>query len=300
MADRDDASDLSTDESVSAADFVRGFAKWRDTAQTSPVFISTHGRVTHVLTNVEQFQRMALAASDTSRMSQSSLYGLADYVREGVVVVDAEERILYANPFAKAYFGFPDQFIGEAMLDLLPGIAGSMFIAQIRRTGSSREPLAADLPSVLKPDRWLHFQTIPLHANVAITFRDITEEVSAHRLADVKQATIHAISQHPDVGYIRLSPTALIERVDETFSNWIGLSEERLAGVKIVDLLQRKDRAEASEAISLAVNEGKECRFRANFAPNREGLLVADCSCVPLRGAYGLEGAIIVFTRVHD
>lgn len=300
MADETTDLDPGPDANVTAAELVRGFAKWRDAAMNNPVFISTHGRVTHVLTSADQFQSMAQAAANTSGVGQESLYGLADYVREGVLVVNPEERILYSNPYAKSYFGFPDNPVDKGLLELLPGLAGTMFMSQLRRTATSREPLTADLPSALNPGRWIHYQTIPLQSNVVITFRDITEEVTAHRLADVKEVTIQAISMHPDVGYFRISPTGTIERADDTFSEWIGLSASRLQGVKVVDLIAREDRVTVSEALEIVLRGEAAQRFRANFTTNHDQPLCADCVLMGLHGAYGLEGAVVIFTRRHD
>lgn len=298
MADDTPDQDTGPGANVTAAELVRGFAKWRETALNDPVFISTHGRVTHVLTNADQFRSMAQAA--TNGDGQVSLYGLADYVREGVLVIDPDERIIYNNPYAKSYFGFPDNSVGMGLLELLPALAGTMFTSQLRRTAISREPLTADLPSALNPGRWIHYQTIPLQANVVVTFRDITEEVTAHRLADVKEVTIQAISLHPDVGYIRISPTGTIDRADDTFSEWIGLSASRLHGVKIVDLIARESRVEVAEALDGVLRGGPVERFRALFTTNHDKELYADCVMVGLHGAYGLEGAVIIFTRAKN
>lgn len=299
MAEKKTRETSEPDANVTAAELVRGFAKWRDAAMHDPVFISTHGRVTHVLTNADQFQVMAKAATTGNPVGQESLYGLADYVREGVLVVGPDERIVYNNPFAKSYFALPDNVLGKPILEVLPAFAGSMFLSQLRRTIASREPLNADLPSVVNPGRWIHFQTIPLGENAVITFRDITEEVTAHRLADVKEVTIQAIGLHPDVGYLRISPTGTIDRADDTFTKWIGLSESRLQGVKVVDLLDRKDRVEVGEAIESVLRGEAAQRFRAKFTTNNDEELTADCVLVGLHGAYGLEGAVIIFTRAR-
>ncbi len=49
MTEDEQQSAEANSERATAADFVRSFAKWRDRAQSRPVEIASHGRVTHVI-----------------------------------------------------------------------------------------------------------------------------------------------------------------------------------------------------------------------------------------------------------
>lgn len=184
---------------VTAAELVRGFAKWRDAAQVAPVRISTHGRVTHILLSAQQFQQMNLAGSDQTAARRHMLDGLADYLHEGVMVVDPDDRIVFANNFAKALCQIPDLEPGAPYLQALPSAAGSPFETLLRRTAASFEPQVADLPLAERPGRWVNFQSLPLNGNVVLVFRDITEEVASERLADVRQAALKALDIHPSI-----------------------------------------------------------------------------------------------------
>ena len=282
------------DTSVSAGEIVRSFAKWSDRALESPVFISRHGRRTHALLGMARYEAMLASGDDDGEAL--GYQEVTDFINDGLVVIDHDEAIVYANPYARAWCRFPETWAGMRLAEALPAMEGSPALAQMRRTKATRMPLAADLPSVFVKDRWINCQTIPVRDKVAMLFRDITDDVQSHRLADMKKAMVEAISLHKKVGYIRINQRGMIERTDASISDWIGLSQDRLIGVRLLDLIDVSHRAAMSETLESVLSSGESSRCHSRFVPNREGTVALDCAIVPLKGAYGAEGAVLVFT----
>ena len=284
-------------DAVTAGEIVRAFAEWSERASKSPVKITRHGRPTHILMGIDRFEELLDRARSETETGEFSLRGFANYVSEGVIVIDDDERIVYMNAYARAYCNLDDVPAGTRLTDALPAIEHSTAIGQVRRTRSSRMPAKADLPSVIMPGRWLNLQSFPLGNNTATLFRDITDEVVAHRLADTKEAMLDAISLHAKVGYIRINMRGMIERTDQSMSGWMAMDAEKMVGVRLLDLVDVKHRANMSETLEAVLNGGPGHRCKTVLVPNREGTVELDCSIVPLHGTYGAEGAVLVYTQ---
>jgi len=285
---------------VPAAEFIRSFSKWREVSHQHPVEITNHGRVSHVLTAIDYFERLIQSDRPMHDVTESSLFGLADWVDESIIVCSAAEELVYANRVAKAACHIDATPTANLPLkQVLPTIAGSLLEVHFRRTLIGREPTAADLPSPFMHDGWLHFRSFPLQDKTVLMFRDITEDVQRHRLGDVKEALLQAFSAHGSLGYLRLSMRGTIERVDAAMCQWLGLSEERLLGVPLVDLIARHSRVDCREAFEAVYDGSGPKVIDCIFMSNTDGELPLRCSIVQLHGAYGAEGLVVVLTRIE-
>src|SRR3546814_14246484 len=89
---------------VSAADFIRGFANWRLQSARKPVVVTHHGKDAHVLISLDDYRRLdgktARDVATASDMLQASLAGLVESVRDGVIPIDRQRRIVAVNPAA--------------------------------------------------------------------------------------------------------------------------------------------------------------------------------------------------------
>lgn len=147
------------------------------------------------------------------------------------------------------------------------------------------------------PGNWLNLRSFPLRDNTVMLLRDITGEVQRHRLADVKKAMLDAISLHGAMAYVRLTVRGTMERADDSFCNWVGVPEDKLLGVPLLNLIDRADRAAFRESMEQVLGGTGNLRTVVRLMPNRSGVVAVDCAMVQLQGAYGVEGAVAVFTR---
>lgn len=287
--------------SVTAAELVRSFPACRDKATLRPLFVSNHGRNSHVLVGVERFAELLAAQRGTvTAAGTDELLELADWIDDAVIITDRDLTITFANRVAHAVCHKPAGSLHHCKLtEALPQIAGSLFELHARRTAVSCEPSAADLPSPFAPDAWLRFQTFPIGERLVLLFHDISEEVTHHRLADVKNALLEAMDAHGTIGYIRCSVRGTIERVDLPFCNMLGLPEERLMNLALVDLVTTSHRPDFRSALDSVIRGGAPRRMKLDFISNKGGTIEVIAAAAPLHGAYGAEGAVILTTPLN-
>ncbi|WP_120078122.1 PAS domain-containing protein [Aurantiacibacter odishensis] len=286
---------------VTSAELVRSFAKWRDASQTTPIFVTTHGRPSHVLTSARLFQQLTQnSGRENTLLAEEQLTGLADWLGESIILCTADEEIIYANARARQYCRLPALRPGITLAEAMPALEGSVIQVQYRRTMATGEALQADIPSVFAKDCWTHLQSIPLGDRLVLMMRDITDEVEHYRMADAKHAMLDAISLHPDVSYVHITLRGLIEATDPSFRKWMDVSDEKLCGVRLGDLVVRKQRLAFRNALDRVYEDNERQQIEIELMPNKAASLRVKLAIVPLQGAYGLEGASVIMTRVPD
>ncbi|MGB3805856.1 MAG: PAS domain-containing protein [Erythrobacter sp.] len=286
------------DTGVPAANFIRCFSKWRDEALVKPVFVTNHGRVTHALVGIERF--IEIAEKPAPQVESANPFELAEWIDEAVIICDSKLVVESMNRVASAICGISaSQCVGRELYDCLPKLQGTLFEVNLMRTVQANEPTSADIPSPLREDGWLRMQTFPLHGRNVLMFRDITEEVNRHRLADVKAALIEAMAIHNAIGYVRVCVRGLIARVDEPFCDLVGLPESRLLGARLGDLVVREKRVPFKAALEETMGGAGARRIISKFISNRGETEEVVAAIVQLQGAYGAEGAVILLTPVN-
>lgn len=290
-------------DAVTAADLVRNFAECREVAAQRSLFVTHHGRPTHVLLGIDRYRALMQGAEQEDGAAASDgaalIHMLADWLDDALILCDAAMTIRFVNRAVQALCRRPAQaLLGRPLLDALPEVAGSLLEGHARRTVTGSEIGSADIPSPFQPEGWLHFRSFPLGSWNALMFRDISEDVRRYRLADVRAALLDAMRLHGEVAFMRLSVRGTIEQLNEPCTRLIGLSETRLRGVALPDIVARPDRVACRQALEAVLQEGKEQRLRAEIVSNEGDTLPVDLALTQLRGAYGLEGAVLVATRI--
>lgn len=288
------------DNIVPAADFVRNFGSWRMAALQHPVFITSHKRVTHVLLSAAEFEESEgnfHGESASADQQDDTLRLLSEWFDEAVIVCDANLKIIFANRVAGAVCRMSsDDLRDKDLLTALSSISGTMMDIQIRRTAMSSEPSASDIPSPFAANKWLHVQTFPFRERTVIKFRDITDDVVNHRLAETKATILRAMETNGAIGYARLSLRATIDRVNEPFCRMIGLSEAKLTGANILELVSSEEKVAFREAVERAIRLNQDTSLKVSMISNHDRDVTARFSVVGLHGAYGAEGAVCLCT----
>ena len=111
------------DISVTAADFVRHFAKYREAAHSKPVIVTNHGRRTHALLSIEDFNAISDRPKGQSSEGAVSplevLKGFANWISEGMLVLDRELRIVALNQqFEQMVHMSEGNIVGRPVQDL--------------------------------------------------------------------------------------------------------------------------------------------------------------------------------------
>lgn len=284
---------------VTAAQLVRGFAQWRESALKHPIYVTNHGRPTHVLSSIEQFERLTRFDVE-DEPGENPLYGLADWVDEAIIVCDEGENVIYSNRLAVASCGVrPGLQEAVSLWEAAPTLVGTLAEVHCRRTFTNRQASSVEMPSPFTDGGWIKLRCFPLRRKTVLILKDITEDVARYRLADVKEGMLQAISILHDVGYVRISSRGVVERADASFCEWIGLSEDRIIGVLLRDLVARPKRVAFRELVEAGLEATVPQTFETVFIPNRKGEVAVSGSFVSLHGAYGNEGAVLLFKRTN-
>ncbi|MEH3039846.1 MAG: PAS domain-containing protein [Sphingomonas paucimobilis] len=284
---------------VSSADFARRFGQLRQMQDDEAIFVTHHGRATHVLTTVRHYNALKDSEDQTdTATAPPSLHDFANCLTIGVLLIDYDLRILAANHVAHAQLDREDsELVGQRVFQAVPVLRGSLVETYVRRSIASREPASAELPSLFRPDSWIRVDIHPFARHVTILFHDITEDMKRHRLADVRQSLREAIGVHDGIGYVCLNTRGHIDRAEPTFCDMVHLSEERLHHVALADLVPVAHRVAFREALDKVLS-GEGARTIDSVLLSNDGATVAvRVTIAELRGVYGNEGAIVLLTR---
>ncbi len=295
-------------EEVTVAELIRQFAYWRKFSERTPISITNHGHVTHVMMGTEAFSAMRQTDNSLARNAPHNnldhllITEMIDWLPLGVIICDdamvvrKASRVVSAMTHAKA-----DAISGQSLWATFPALVGTLFQTYIQRAMASGEPCSADLPSPFRDGHWIHLAAFSLGSGLCIVLRDITEEVMNNRLADVKEAIFHAMTVHGGVGYMRLSARGTIERIDEPLCKLVGLPAERLHHAKILDLVPLHARVAFREHLEHVLTGQGTVQFASELMSNGGGIVAVNCSMAELRGVYGGEGCVVVLTpKVPD
>lgn len=143
---------------VSSADFARRFGQLRQMQDDQAIFVTHHGRATHVLTTVRHYTDLqdANGGQRGSAGLMPSLHDLAECLTVGVLLIDYELRVLAANPVAHAQLERSEnELVGQKIFTAVPTLRGSLIETYVQRAVASKEPYSAEIPSLFRPDTWV-------------------------------------------------------------------------------------------------------------------------------------------------
>ncbi len=286
---------------VSAAEFIRGFANWRLQSARKPVFVTHHGKDAHVLISLDDYRRLdsenETDATPANRL-RDSLAALAEWVRDGVIIIDRQWCILSVNPAASDMLECAAAaLIGENLASALPQVNDSLLFQRIVRLIDHRERFSGDMPGILRPRQWLHVDLVPLPVGGAILLRDVSEAMERVAADNVRQALATAIDTDGGVGHARLSVRETVEAANDTLTKMVGVDAAAIRRVRFTALLAASQRAAFSEALETVFRNGEPARIPSQII-TREGIaLDVILSIAEVRGPYTSEGVVVLVTR---
>jgi PAS domain S-box-containing protein len=266
--------------------------------------VTNHGQETHVLVAADLYEQLA-SGTQVSTGAESDLPTLTDlgaWIRQGLLVLDRDMKVRYANPVAYMMTQLPEgSLIGRNLVEALPQLKGSLLSGYLHRTISGGERQSADLPLPFRhEDVWYRADMIPNLNGATLLLTDISDDVRRYRLADAKVALVTALDQHGGIGYARVNVRARIERVDATLAQMLSMPEERLTGNSITDLVPVADRVAFKENLEAVLSSQATLSCRTRLITNQGTVIPVKVAIAELRGAYGSEGAVLVITDHVD
>lgn len=226
------------------------------------------------------------------------LIDLIDWSNDAIAFCGSDLAIIHANRhFASLARKSGRELAGQNLFVALPSARGTIIEAHCRRTLSSGQPASAEFPSPFSKNSWHKLTCFPLGTHVVVQLRDITEEVQNHRLADVKGAILEAMAAHGDVGYFRVTVRGTIERADEPICRMLGLSQEKMLGIPVIDLVDRNERSAFREHLDAVLSGVPTRHCNVSMLANTGEVIRFEAGLAGLTSAYGAEGAVMVLTR---
>jgi PAS domain-containing protein len=292
---------------ATAAEIVRHFGHWRNVAQEQPVFITHHGRSTHVLLDHDRYEKLigdtdaltinpmrdSAASSTRDDPHQIAVADIIEWFSHGFAICDHELVVTAINRSACSLIGKSHAAIcGQPLWTAAPALAGTLLQSYVEQTLRSGQPSNVDLPSVFRQGRWMRIEILPMGSGVGIMSRDITEEITHSRLADVKEAILKAMSLGSRVGYMRVNTMGAIERIDDTLCRSVGLIEGRLVGVGAQEIVVLAHRPRFREELARVITDGGTALLECDMMRNEDPPITVQIALAGLAGIYGSEGCI--------
>ena len=286
---------------VTAAEFTRKFGQLTKVHRNAPIHVTNHGQETHVLLASDVYAKLTrepVVGGDAPSESQlPSLIEIGAWIRQGLIVVDRDMMVRYANPVAHMMANLPDGALtGRQYFETLPQHRETLLGAYLQRALCGGERQTADFPSNLRADAWYRGDFIPCRDGAMLLMTDITDDVQRYRLADAKRALVMALDAHGGIGYVRINVRARIERVDATFAELLAMPEERLIGNYITDLVPISERVAFKEQLEGVLSGDSTVTCETKLITNAGNVIEVKVAIAELRGTYGGEGAVLVVT----
>lgn len=286
---------------VSAADFVRGFANWRLQSAREPVVVTHHGKDAHVLISLDDYRRLDSEANDvagTADRLQQSLAGLVESIRDGVILIDRQWRIVAANPAACDMLERScAEMIGVPLTTAVPRIERSMLAQHTIRLIDHRERFSGELPDILRPRQWLRIDLVPTPTGGAVILRDVSGAIDNFAATDARAALLSAIEAQGSIGHARISVRGAVEAANDSLLVMLGVDATAIRRVRFSALLAVGDRSGFSEGLEALFRSGQPVCIASQMVTRDGDAIDVDLTIAEVRGPYASDGAVVLVTR---
>ena len=286
---------------VSAADFIRGFANWRLQSAREPVVVTHHGKDAHVLISLDDYRRLdgdPADVADTANRLEQSLAGLVESIRDGVILIDRQWRIVAANPAACDMLERScADLIGAPLTAAVPRIEGSLLAQHIVRLIDHRERFSGEVPDVLRPRQWLRIDLVPAPVGGALILRDVSDALSHFSATDARQALLTAVEAQGEIGHARISVRETVEAANDTLLEMLGVDAAAIRRVRFSALLAIGYRAAFAERLEELFRSGQPVRLASQIVTRDGDAIGVTLTIAEVRGPYASDGAVVLVTR---
>ncbi len=286
---------------VSSADLARRFGQIRLMDQNQAVYITHHGRTTHVLTSFAYFTELYTAhrSSGTTTTIQPSIHSMASYMCNSILMLDNTTSVTLANHAAHAFFEITEPtLIGQNLFEAVPKIRNSLLETYVRRAIATKERCSVEIPSLIRSGNWVRAEIHPCADHVTLILHDITDDMERLRLADARKAICEAITVHDSVSYVCVNARGHIGHTEPSFCDLVRLPQDRLEHIAFADLVPSSHRAAFREALDRVLTKGCAARHDTLLLTNEGRTASVRLSLAPLRATFGTTGAVILVTEL--
>ncbi|ADD07282.1 receiver/sensor box histidine kinase (plasmid) [Natrialba magadii ATCC 43099] len=162
----------------------------------------------------------------THQLDQNSA-GVLEQLSDGIIVLDTEWTITYANEGAQKFFQRPPaDLIGHTLQELTPAISTTSFYDHyhdVLDTGGSRR-----IEEYYEPqDRWYAEYIYPTDNGLTVVFRDITAQKERERELEETTAQLHALLDNVEAAVWIRDPDSRFVLLNQEYRTRYGISREQ-------------------------------------------------------------------------
>src|SRR4051812_25215180 len=159
-------------------DLPGGLRFWR--TSLAPVRDPATGRISLLFGSARDVTHDLQASAELAGLNER-LRSILASVNDCYCTFDREYRLTSINPAALQWLGMPQEAaLGASFAEVYSGPHECAKLT--RRVMEERLPLHAELPSGMRPGRWLDYHAYPSDEGVSVFFRDVTEAVAAREV----------------------------------------------------------------------------------------------------------------------
>ncbi len=286
---------------VSAADFIRGFANWRLQSAREPVVVTHHGKDAHVLISLDDYRRLDADPADVADVAnrlEQSLAGLLESIRDAVILIDRQWRIVAANPAVCDMLERScADLIGAPLTTAVPRIEGSLLAQHIVRLIDHRERFSGEVPDIFRPRQWLRVDLVPAPVGGALVLRDVSDALNDFAANDARQALLAAVEVEGAIGHARISVREAVEAANDTLLEMIGVDAAAIRRVRFSAFLAIGHRAAFAEGLEELFRSGQPVRLASQIVTRDGDATDVTLTIAEVRGPYASDGAVVMVTR---
>jgi PAS domain S-box-containing protein len=239
----------------------------------------------HVAINVDERRR----AADAHLATTQRLTGMLESMADGLLLVDANWRVVFANRAAEQLLALKRETLGGAVLwNVAKGLRSSPFERELRRAGTQRRGAVHD-QRYRPTGRILELRALPAENGLAIHLRDVTDSRSRDSQLRLLE---HAVARLNDMilitdaeGTPETGPHIVF--VNDTFAHRTGYAAAELAGKTTAMFLCDETRPETVREILQAMSTWSHLRTEVALKGRNDEVLWVELDLLPLSDESG-------------
>lgn len=292
---------MSDRTNVTSADFIRNIGFWQSEALRHPIVITHHGHQRLVLAAPENFSAARPSSGDVEALAalRSAHAAVLDHLEEGLLVLDTQLRITFANRVALAFCGRDADGVRAApLVDLMPQPLASVLCDRAQRVLRARKSEAFEASTF--DNRCFSVHVFPIGGGVGVLFYNLTETANLRRRLEEGDALAAAAAQHAHATVIKLDARARIESVDASFCALSGFADGDVVGHRFADLVGPQHRRDAAELIERTLRERMPSQIALVLLGRRGEEHAGVLTVAPILTDFVARGIMAVWTPAAD
>lgn len=232
----------------------------------------------------EEKIRIALELEESEKKYRT----VVDRISDGLLIMDKEWCVLYANQMTDKVFGKPSGYLqGKKMIEEFPQAVGRPFFDAYLKAMETGEFQFVEEYSVVA-DRWLQANLYPSENGVAVFFRDVTDQRKAELEAKKNEEQFRVLLERMSDGFIVLDSEWRAVYVNRAAEKMFNRPPGYLIGKRMHDEFPGSEKRPFLLAYGETVRTGEK-QYVEEYAPTIDAWLQANI--------YPTDNGVAVFFR---